>query len=102
MTAPLTFGMLLRRYRKQTLDPRTQGPLSQERLAEELHQTKATISLWKNDQRRINVDDRAMLLLLLEVLSRRGGVHGLASAAALLWQIKRRRDAKRNKAELEE
>lgn len=45
MTAPLTFGMLLRRYRKQTLDPRTQGPLSQERLAEELHQTKATISL---------------------------------------------------------
>ena len=84
MAELLTFGALLRRYRKQTLDPHTQGPLSQIRLAEKVHQSTATISYWENDQRTIDAQDRTTLLLLLTTLSEHNGIHSLAEANALL------------------
>lgn len=84
MDTLFTFGKLLRYHRKQTRDPLTENPLSQSRLGELVHQSTATISYWENDQRWIDVKDRALLLLVLKVLSEHGGIANLGAANALL------------------
>ncbi len=84
MPPKTSFGALLRRYRTHTVDPYTNKPLSQERLAEFVNVAVATISYWENDQRRIRVEDRALLLAILQVLHRHGGIKTVAEANALL------------------
>lgn len=81
---PITFGKLLWRYRMQTNGPPNGKSLSQEQLAERVHLSAATICYWETDQRRIDVQDRATLLLLLEVLSQHGGIRSVAAANVLL------------------
>ena len=61
-----------------------QRPLSIERLAEMVHVTKGTVSNWETDKRRIRVEDRRLLLLLISVLYTHGGIKSLDEANALL------------------
>ena len=86
-----TFGNLLRQYRKQCTDPPHGRPLTQSRLAELLEQepstgsyTGAAISHWEKGKYRIDHDDRGVLVGLIRVFCKRGGIKTLGEAEALL------------------
>ena len=83
----ISFGMLLRQFRKQSRDPETQKPLTQEWLAELLalaigieSVTYASISNWERDRYQIQKDDRRTLVGLVTVLHRSGGLLSLQTA----------------------
>lgn len=83
----ITFGKLLRQFRKQSRDPETQKPLTQERLTDLLAEetglqgvTYATISNWERDRYQIQKDDRQTLVGLIDVLHRSGGLLSLHTA----------------------
>ncbi len=85
------FGELLRQYRERSAEPAHEGRLTQARLAELLEQepstgsyTGATISHWEKGKYRIDHDDRGVLIGLVKVLHRCGGIESLAEANRLL------------------
>ena len=86
-----TFGQQLREYRRQCQDPLRKGTLTQVRLGELLGDelgdagySGAAVSDWERDQSKINADDRLVLVSLIAVLIRGGGLHTLAEANEFL------------------
>jgi hypothetical protein len=86
-----TFGRLLRQHRRRCHDPLRGGLLTQERLGELIGQeigdagyTGAAISDWERGKSRINADDRIVLISLITVLYRCGGLKSHSEADALL------------------
>lgn len=86
-----TFGQQLRAYRRQCQDPLRKGTLTQVRLGELLGDelgdagySGAAVSDWERDQSKINADDRLVLVSLIAVLRRCGGLHTLAEANEFL------------------
>lgn len=84
------FGKQLRIFRRQCEDPHTGKPLTQEQLGNFLykemgiHYTGAAISDWERNQSSINVNDRPLLINLINLLKRYGGIKTLADANLLL------------------
>jgi DNA polymerase III delta prime subunit len=85
------FGQQLRAYRRQCQDPMRKGALTQVRLGEllgdELGDTGysgAAVSDWERNRSKINADDRLVLVSLIAVLYRCGGLHTLAEANQFL------------------
>ncbi|MCI0396945.1 MAG: hypothetical protein L0322_18670 [Chloroflexi bacterium] len=86
------FGELLRYYRRRTNDRERGGRLTQERLAELLsaepncpYISNVTISHWENDKIPIAITDRPLLLGLIRVLHRHGGIRSVDEANQLLF-----------------
>ena len=86
-----TFGQQLRAYRRQCQDPLRKGTLTQVRLGELLGDelgdagySGAAVSDWERDQSKINADDRLVLVSLIAVLIRCGGLHTLPEANQFL------------------
>lgn len=86
-----TFGHQLRIYRKQCHDSLRGGTLTQVRLGELLGDelgdagySGAAVSDWERDQSKINADDRLVLVSLIAVLKRCGGLHTLEEANQFL------------------
>lgn len=86
-----TFGALLSKYRRNAVDPRRGGMLTQERLAELLEQeanvkgyTAIRVSNWERGEEVIRHDNRQLLVGLVQVLSVCGGVTTLDEADTLL------------------
>lgn len=86
-----TFGHQLRIYRKQCHDSLRGGTLTQVRLGELLGDelgdagySGAAVSDWERDQSKINADDRLVLVSLIAVLKRGGGLHTLEEANQFL------------------
>ncbi len=87
-----TFGFLLSKYRRQCLDPQRGGMLTQERLADLLEHeagiptyTGTRISNWERGQEIIRQDNRALLVGLIAILRRYGGLASLAEANSFLF-----------------
>ena len=90
-TAELTFGELVRYYRRQSSDPSRGGLLTQERLGEliglqmgDAGYSGAAVSEWERNKSKIHADDRLVLLSLLSVLLLCGGLDSPQQADALL------------------
>ncbi len=86
-----TFGQQLRAYRRQCQDPMRKGTLTQVRLGELLGDelgdagySGAAVSDWERDRSKINADDRLVLVSLIAVLNRCGGLHTLDEANQFL------------------
>jgi hypothetical protein len=87
-----TFGELLHDHRMACRDPLNRKQLSQVRLGELLgHElglkvgySGAAVSDWENDKSQIHKDDRHVLISLLKVLHKNGGLKDLSEAKALL------------------
>lgn len=86
-----TFGHQLRIFRKQCHDSLQGGTLTQVRLGElvgdelgDAGYSGAAVSDWERDQSKINADDRRVLVSLIAVLHRGGGLHTLAEANQFL------------------
>ena len=86
-----TFGQLLRQYRRQSSDPLRGGMLTQARLGELLGDelghagySGAAVSDWERDKSKIHADDRHLLVALIGILHRCGGVDSLEQANAFL------------------
>jgi len=86
-----TFGRQLRFYRKQSRDPDRGGQLTQARLGEliglELGDTGyagAAVSYWEQDKYKISEDDRLVLVSLIKVLHKGGGLTEQTEANELL------------------
>lgn len=88
------FGELLRRTRQQCRDPaHPLGKLTQERLGELLGEelqmkngfSGAAVSDWERGASKIHADDRNLLLALVHLLARLGGLNNPAEANELLW-----------------
>ena len=88
----ITFGEILRAYRQASNDPhRFNRRLTQERLGEligeemgDLGVSGAAISYWESGESKINAQDRSVLLALIKVLHRCGGLKTLVEANYLL------------------
>ncbi|MEW5986915.1 MAG: PQQ-binding-like beta-propeller repeat protein [Chloroflexota bacterium] len=87
-----SFGALLRHHRYQTKDPQRGGRLTQDRLAELLYlepngpnYSYATISNWERNLFPIPHTDRYVLITLLRVLHRCGGLRTAEEANELLF-----------------
>ncbi len=80
----LSFGTLLRKYRKRSFHPETGQSLTQERLAESMGEALATISYWEKDRRQIRATERSKLLNLLGILHSWGGLKTKGEADELL------------------
>lgn len=84
------FGKQLRIFREQSKDPQTGRRLSQEKLGALLFDeigigyTGAAVSEWELGKSRIGADDRALLLSLIKILKRCGGIKFAAEADRLL------------------
>lgn len=84
------FGELLRLYRRECRDPERGGGLTQERLAELLslecgeEYTHQAVSEWERGKSRPPLPKRAMLLALVKVLHRCGGLPSPTEADTLL------------------
>ncbi len=85
------FGVLLRTFRQQSRDPNGGRPLTQERLAELLsleaeveRYSGSTVSNWERGLNQIRRDDRAILVALIAVLHKTGGIHTQEQAIQLL------------------
>ena len=87
-----TFGELLRAFRQASNDPqRLNRRLSQERLGEligdemgDLGFSGAAVSNWERGENKINVEDRNVLLALITVLHKAGGLRTLDDDIQLL------------------
>lgn len=86
-----TFGQLLRQYRQQCRDPLRGGLLTQDRLGELLGEelgdagyTGAAVSEWERDRSKINADNRLVLVGLVTVLHKYGGLPSADAADDLL------------------
>lgn len=86
-----SFGQLLRFYRRRGHDPRRGGLLTQERLGELLGNelghagySGAAVSDWERDKSKIDEEDWFVLLALVAVLHRSGGLKSAAEADDLL------------------
>ena len=87
-----SFGEILRAYRQASNDPnRLNRRLTQERLGELIGEemgdwglSGAAISYWERGESSINAKDRNILLALIKVLHRCGGLKTLADANQLL------------------
>ena len=86
----IDFGKQLRTFRQQCHDPRTGRVLSQQRLGallgEELGAgfSGAAISDWERGKSKVHADDRLVLISLLKVLIKTGGLKTLLDADNLL------------------
>jgi hypothetical protein len=86
----IDFGKQLRAFRQQSRDPRNGKILSQQRLGELLGDelgagfSGAAVSDWERGASKIHVDDRLVLVSLLKVLHKTGGVKTLQDANNLL------------------
>lgn len=85
------FGNQLRFFRQQTIDPVTKKPLTQQKLGELLgHElgirsfTGAAVSDWERAQSKVNVSDRLVLLGLVSILKKYGGIKNAFEANTLL------------------
>ena len=87
------FGTLLRIIRKRCIDPNVPGrSLSQEQLGELLGKelgiqggfSGAAVSDWERGKSRIRADDRLVLISLLIVLHKQGGIRSVPEANELL------------------
>lgn len=87
---PLDFGKKLRAFRQQCRDSRNGKALSQQRLGELLGEelgagfSGAAVSDWERGESRIHVDDRLLLISLLKVLNKTGGIKTVLDANTLL------------------
>lgn len=86
-----TFGANLNSYRRRCTDPASGGKLTQQRLADLLHEyddrfpyTKAQISQWENGRRVIPHDQRDLLVGLIYVLTTCNGIKKREEADGLL------------------
>ncbi|MGD2048303.1 MAG: helix-turn-helix transcriptional regulator, partial [Chloroflexota bacterium] len=86
-----SFGQFLRFYRRRCQDPQRGGLLTQERLGELLGialgdagYSGAAVSDWERDKSKINVDDRLVLVNLVGILHKCGGLGTLADADKML------------------
>jgi hypothetical protein len=86
----IDFGKQLRAFRLQCHDPVSRKPLSQQRLGELLGEelgagfSGAAVSDWERGASKIHVDDRLVLISLLKVLNKTGGLKTLLEANTLL------------------
>lgn len=85
------FGNQLRALRSQTINPQTQKPLTQQKLGELLGLemgdhgfSGAAVSDWERSQSKIDVNTRVVLLSLIKILKRHGGIKSSASANSFL------------------
>ena len=86
-----TFGQQLRKYRRSCHDPLRGGVLTQMRLGELLGDelghagySGAAVSDWERDKSKIHADDRVVLVSLIAVLFRLGGLNTLVDANQFL------------------
>jgi DNA polymerase III delta prime subunit len=86
-----SFGQMLRRHRRQCRDEMRGGLLTQERLGEQLGYelgdtgySGAAVSDWERDKSSIDKDDRLVLIGLVAVLHRQGGLASIGEADDLL------------------
>ena len=86
----IDFGKQLRTFRQQCHNPRNGKTLSQQRLGELLGEelgagfSGAAVSDWERGESKIHVDDRLVLISLLKVLNKTGGLKTLLEANTLL------------------
>jgi len=87
-----SFGLLLRRYRLRCKHPeRPERPLSQERLGELLEEemgigfSGAAVSDWERGESTIHADQRPVLIGLIAILHRLGGLPTSLDANELLY-----------------
>lgn len=87
----MEFGKRLRFYRLQSIDPKTQKPLTQKKLGELLGLemgaygfSGAAVSDWERSKSRIDASYRVVLLSLVNILKRYGGLKTYADAVSLL------------------
>ena len=88
----ITFGKILRAYRQASNDPkRLNRRLTQERLGDligeemrDLGVSGPAISYWESGESKINAQDRGVLLALIKVLHKCGGLKTLVDANRLL------------------
>lgn len=87
-----SFGETLRKYRQSSKDINSSRHLSQERLGELLGEelglqggySGAAVSDWERGKSQISASDRRMLLSILKVLYRQGGLKNVRDAENLL------------------
>lgn len=87
----MEFGKRLRFYRLQSIDPKTHKPLTQQKLGELLGQemedygfSGAAVSDWERGKSRIDASYRMVLLSLVKILNRYGGIKTYTDAISLL------------------
>jgi hypothetical protein len=86
----MDFGKQLRTFRQQCRDPHSGKSLSQQRLGELLGDelgvgfSGAAVSDWERGVSKIHHDDRLVLISLLKVLNKTGGLKTLLEANSLL------------------
>ena len=89
MTDP-DFGNQLRIFRQRCHDPKTGKATSQQGLGELLREemgirySGAAVSDWERNKSKINASDRLVLISLIKILKRHGGIKTLAEANTLL------------------
>lgn len=83
-----SFGELLRSYREACYDPEDPAMkrrLTQERLGELMNYTAQAVSEWERGKSWIRPSERQILVSLLGILQRGGGLRTPERANALLW-----------------
>ncbi|HEY9151799.1 MAG TPA: hypothetical protein VIN60_02855, partial [Anaerolineales bacterium] len=76
----LSFGRLLRYFREKSVDRHSRTHLSQDYFASKLTQklgfivTRNRVGNWETNKTRIPIEDREILMVVLEVLSDYGGI----------------------------
>lgn len=89
-TEEVSLGALLKFYRRQSSDPARGGKLTQARLAELLEgegaiYTDAMISQWESNRVKISLDNRSVLIALIRIFVKCGGLTTTAEAQNLLF-----------------
>lgn len=85
-----SFGSLLRKYRRQSHDPVTGAQLTMQMVTTMLQDrmgasyTYQSVSNWERDKNQINKDDRSILIGLISLLHKCGGLKTLEDANLLL------------------
>lgn len=87
---PQSFGSLLKEFRQKTYDPKTKKTLTQKNFGEYLFDeigisySGAAVSDWEREQSDINIADRLLLVSIIKILKKYGGIQSLAQANYLL------------------